>query len=416
VTPPPRNARATLTQLVAVAVGISFLTVAGRARVADPAPVHADRTQTAVLHVLDEAVRSLGSPSAEYRRVLTAAIAELGADAGGAATAELRAFLDRAPEIGADFQCNAEFVRRRARKAVVRLREQLAGGPPRPIEPEVCYATPAALDFTRASTGETTVDIYGFDLDTVELQLALVNTDGFVDVTTALRRSSHYHLVADIRPGMVPLSAAARSLAVFWGHVIRFSVPIVQASTHLCPSVIETVPQGLSAAYARSLNARAFSGEATIDVSLEYSSNKLEAIICVVTDDTSISGCTTAFLYTTDSDSEIEAVLGPARGQIHLTGRERGAVKGPNSGPVQQWFRPGDPGRGPELDETSVAARFDQIQLVSTRDEACISPIVYGEGKRTTSFDPRVREALDRQLRPVDPRILALRPQFAPAR
>ena len=214
--------------------------------------------------------------------------------------------------------CNSEFLRRRARKTLQRLRERLAGENPRPVEPEVCYATPAALDLGRVLASGGTVDIYGFDLDHVQVQFDVVNADGFVDITTALRRVSHDHLIADIRPGAVPLSAASRSLAVVWGHVIRYPVPIVHDTTRLCPSTLETIPRGTMVTYARSANATAFSGEVSVDVSLEYSSNKLEALICVVAVDTSISGCTTAFLHTTDADSEIEGLRHGPQPATHL--------------------------------------------------------------------------------------------------
>jgi len=84
--------------------------------------------------------------------------------------------------------------------------------------------------------------------------------------------------------------------------------------------------------------------------------------------------------------------------------------------PPGTLFFPGDPGRGPDCDDASVAAQLDEIQLVSTKDDACVSPITYLEARRFTTFDPRARRALDRQLQHVDSRILKLRPQFAPPR
>jgi hypothetical protein len=42
--------------------------------------------------------------------------------------------------------------------------------------------------------------------------------------------------------------------------------------------------------------------------------------------------------------------------------------------------------------------------------------VTYLEAKRTTRFDSRTRGLLDEQLKAVDPRILKLRPRFAPSR
>jgi len=57
--------------------------------------------------------------------------------------------------------------------------------------------------------------------------------------------------------------------------------------------------------------------------------------------------------------------------------------------------------------------RLNEIQLVSTEDEACVSPLAYLEAKRTTVLDPVTRQSLDPQLKRIDPAILKLRPRSA---
>jgi len=58
-----------------------------------------------------------------------------------------------------------------------------------------------------------------------------------------------------------------------------------------------------------------------------------------------------------------------------------------------------------------VTAQLNDIRLVSSEGEGCISPIAYLEAKRTTRLTPETRRALDPQLESVD---LTLRPRFAP--
>jgi hypothetical protein len=61
-----------------------------------------------------------------------------------------------------------------------------------------------------------------------------------------------------------------------------------------------------------------------------------------------------------------------------------------------------------------VAARLNEIRLVSVEGEWCVSPMAYLEAKRTTVLDAATRRSLDPQLKRIDPAILKLRPRFAP--
>jgi len=60
-----------------------------------------------------------------------------------------------------------------------------------------------------------------------------------------------------------------------------------------------------------------------------------------------------------------------------------------------------------------VAARLNEIRLVSVEGEWCVSPTAYLEAMRTTVLDPATRQSLDPQLKKIDPAILKLRPRFA---
>ena len=82
--------------------------------------------------------------------------------------------------------------------------------------------------------------------------------------------------------------------------------------------------------------------------------------------------------------------------------RTRDVQNGRPQGPVQQWAFSGFMPRGPEGGDISVTARLNEIRLVSTEDQPCVSPLPYLEAKRTTVVNPVTRQSLDRQLRRVD--------------
>ena len=384
-----------------------------------------DRTRTDAVLILDEAIHLLGDPSSDYRKVLLDAVAALPGNAQGEVSGEIHRFLSRVPPTGSEFRCTTDFVRLRARQSLWRLRETLLDEKPAPVRPAVCYAAPFALDLTQLQTAETLLDIYGFDFDTASLQMVLVTSDGYQDVTSALVRAAHYHLAFKVGHGAALIAAKSQSLGLAWGHLIRHSIPLIQPTTRLCSSRVETVP-GKTISYAPpSISGdRLLAGPPTklwAHALLDYSNNKLEATICMAAaaergrGDTVFSGCTVEFLYTTDPDRLIDGVLGGLSSHISYARGQRAVGvndEGPR-GPVREWAFAGLRSTSFESGKASVRARLNEIAVVSSEDDGCISPIAYLEAKRTTVLNPLTRQTLDRQLEGIDPAMLQLRPRFA---
>jgi hypothetical protein len=385
-----------------------------------------DKALTVTLEVLDHAIHLLGDPSSNYRKVLLDAIAAFPSNADHKAEADIRTFLMRAPQPGGNFGCSVDFVRTRARKDLLRLRETLRNEYVPPVEPAVCYAAPFALDVTRAQTRGGWLDIYGYDFDRVTPEMVLVNREGgYQDVTAALVSRSHYHLALKLGDGAVRLSSESVSLGLTWGHLIHYSIAIIQPTSPLCSVRVETIPAGrtISNSPPRIAGER-FPGrpgtKVWADASLDYSSNKLEATICMAATDHAgrgavLSGCTVEFLYTTAPDRVIEAVFGALTSQVsYVRGNQTSDVKnGRVHSPVRQWAFGGFQPSGLDGGEISVTVRLDEIRLVSTEGEGCVSPMAYLEAQRTTVLDAVTRQSLDPQLRRIDPAILKLRPRFA---
>jgi len=368
-------------------------------------------TLTDTLRVLDRAIYRLGDPSSNYRTVLLDTITALPANADDAVRVDVRMFLARAPQPGSDFKCSLDFVRTRARLALRRIRDTLRQDYVGPVEPAVCYATPYALDVTSALTEGRWLDIYGYDFDRVTPAMILVGRDGYRDVTKALVAKSHLHLALRLGDSTVPVAPDSMSLGLTWRHVIHHSVAIVRPTSSLCAARVETIPAGRTISYSppRIRRGEFPAGPATAvraDATLDYSSNKLEATICMAaanrTGEAVFSGCSVEFLHTTDPDWLIEAVFGAPSSQV---GRPRG--------PVERWAVTGvqraDPGGG----DISVTARLHEITFVAVEDERCVSPLACVEARRTRVLGPSITRSLDPQLERIDPALSMLRPRFA---
>jgi hypothetical protein len=395
-------------------------TVASRSGQSEP---RSDQEVVRRFQVLDKAIHRLAAPGAEVRRVLRDADVELPGARDDRTRVGIQAFLARMPSERNGFICGEEFLRRQASKAMWRLRDGLADVALDPVEPAVCYASPFGIDATTVADVPV-VDVYGIDLDTAPLQLVLVTRTGYQDVTSALVIRSPSHVV--IRLGGFAISETSQSLDLAWGHLIRYSVPILHPRTQMCASRVETLPGDRSVSY-QPFAANGIGNAATkatgvwADAVLDYADNKLEATLCVTipedrTDAKRIGGCTVAFLYTTDPDRVIDGIFGALDSLIATDGRrsfERGAIAG-QSGPVRRWIFSGF-GPGHEKVDVGVTARLKPVQLVSTEGRDCVAPIAYMETKRTTMLSAATKRALDAQTRSVDPAILGLRPRFAPS-
>jgi hypothetical protein len=374
-----------------------------------------DTTLTDTLRVLDHAIHRLGDPSSDYRTVLRDAVTSFPGKADDTPAADVRTFLARAPEPGSDFRCSVDFVRARARQALLRLRDALRHEYVAPLQPAVCYTFPYALELTQARrTGW--LDIYGYDFDRVAPEMVLVTRDGYRDVTAALVVRSHYHLAFKLGDDAAPWSSESVSLGLTWGHVIHHSIALVQPTSPLCSLRVERIPAGRTISYGVPWRPGA---TVWADATLDYSSNKLEATICVAAafpagDDTSFSGCMVDFLHTTDPGWEIEAVLGELTSRAtDARGTRTSEARNGRQGPVSQWvFRRPEPD-GLERGDMSVTARLREARLVAIETGECVSPLAYIEARRTAALESATRQALDPQLLRIDRAVLELRPRFS---
>jgi len=391
--------------------------------VAEVSEAAVDHTLTKSVLALERAINALASPSADHRKILHHILATLPSNSQEFLKNDLTTFLRRAPDAGADFKCSAEFLRYKARQELMRLRDTLLNDNPQPAHPQFCYAVPYALDATRPLGP---IEIYGYDFDREPLQMLLMNTYGFRDVTFALKQHTHYHLTLDLRTHGVTLSPDNQSLALAWGHLIRHSIPLIQPTTSLCPSRVEEIPAGKEIAYEPLLIDRhgSFRGaQARIwaNAALDYQSNVVDATLCMTAVERSkhrraVSGCGVEYVYTSEPDRLIEWASGELQARTSYSHSKDGSgtPDGARGGPVAQWIFSGFDGNAAAGTEPQVRIRLRRIRVVSTKTDGCVSAIVYSEARRMNALGPGSIRRLASQLKRVDPSILKLRPRFAP--
>jgi hypothetical protein len=371
--------------------------------------------------VLDNAIGALSKPGANYSQILQRAMATLPAESQEVVRRDITRFLARAPAAGKDFKCGADFLRHRARQELLRLKDVLLEMGPQPLAPQVCYAIPFVVDLSRSSQ---IVDIYGFDLDQVPLEMVLLGRDGFQDVSFALTRKTHYHLTFDVDKQVLEGAPNRHILGLAWGHLIHYAIPLIQKATDLCDSRIEEIPVktiDYSPRRIRNGGIPALSKPRIWgDIALDHESNKVDATFCIAATrqdggDT-YSGCGSEYVYTSEPERVIERVIGQLQSDIVFSQGKRAVVvrKGAQSGPVRQWTFAGFGGESGPGTKPQMTIQLRGLRVVSSATENCVSAIAYSEAKQANQLSRRTIERLDPQLGRIHPAILKLRPRFAP--
>jgi hypothetical protein len=401
-----------------VSIGVLALSALAGARSA--VPVAESRAMAAIdvqaIGTLDRAIDALSVTSADARVVLRQTLGAL-PPSESAATRGVEAVLARVPPPEIAFPCGTAFLRSRAWKELVRLREELLGSAPPPVEPEACYATPFAVDAARPGT----IEIYGVDFDRVVVEMFLVSDGQFSDVSAGLTRQTHYHLTFDPKSGGIPFGSGSQFLGLAWGHLIHYSIPIVHPKSALCRSQVELVtpPESVDIAL------DALAGGATTSrfrvrasMTLEFMGNGANASVCASaqatsSDSVAYSGCANRFLFTIDPDRTIDGIFENAEDRIAFVTsvNSKRVEHGDSHGPVLEWAV------GPQLKDVepplfSVALRT--LHVVSSENLGCVSPVAYSEAKRQHAIGPDTMRALDVQLARMPREVRAMRPPFAP--
>jgi hypothetical protein len=402
-------------------MGVLIVVFAYTNILADVTASPTDQTLSDSVVVLESAINALVGPHAEYRKILQHVTTSLPADSHVFIKNDITTFLRRVPAAEADFKCSPDFVRFRARKELLRLRDTLLNDNPQPARPQFCYAVPYALDVLRPVNS---IEIYGYDFDREPLQVLLMNDYGFRDVTFTLVQRTHYHLTLEFHKNRVTLSPHDRMLALVMGHLIHHAIPIIQTKTPLCSSRFEELRSGREITYQPLLihHEGAFNGiGATVlaNAALDYRSNIVDITICVTAVEqkehqNAVSGCGVQFIYSTDSDRAIEWVFGELEAGTSYNNGMNGMRAGARGSPITEWkFTGFDAWNACIEPELSILLR--SLQVVSSTSDGCISAIAYMEAKRANALSVATIRRMAPQLQQIEPAILKLRPRFAPA-
>src|SRR5690606_17636602 len=126
------------------------------------------------------------------------------------------------------------FIGVRVRQALIRLRARLLHQPIPPVEPALCAVVPGAIDMALEPNRRTKLEFFGYDFDTTPIKVTLHNTDGTVDVSDDLDRTTHYHMTLNLGANGVPLSSKSNRITLEWEGKVISSIAVIQPETPVC--------------------------------------------------------------------------------------------------------------------------------------------------------------------------------------
>lgn len=238
------------------------------------------------IHSLDNAIAKLAEESADWRVVVTNLEKEISADVQSTIRTEVQDIARNTILLaGAEFRCNAEFMRIRLRRELTHLRNSLAVSlnallarttisvpllPEESPEPFICSVAPSGVDMSLEPERRTKIDIYGFDLRSRPISVGITGygifqakapvsakmfstmmrtraravmpakvivTEAFEllqpatiitkDISNALSIISDFHAVLDLTESGADIPPTAREIVLSWDNQIRSEIPIL---------------------------------------------------------------------------------------------------------------------------------------------------------------------------------------------
>ncbi|MDX2283382.1 MAG: hypothetical protein NW241_04435 [Bacteroidia bacterium] len=345
----------------------------------------ADDLINEVLPVLDGAIESLNTASADWQVVLQNTVGQLTDEAQSTIRNEVNDLLVRGvASVGTEFRCNADFLRIRVRQGLIRIKTRLLGGSMPPLEPQLCEVVPLAVDMNLPPERRNKIEFYGYDFDSSNVQVFLVNGASEINVSQFLDRPTHYHLTLNLAGNGVALGPGSNRFILRWNGRNIQSVAILQPTVKICEtSTVNPMPSPVSLTnLPRHTNGdREYNGngpDVHATVTLVNQGDRVEARVYMrasetKSDWTRASETKTFTIYTAPSGKVIEKILSPAFAEFSYRDSNGNLDEFPGGGPVASWKFMGDGGGDDAGVHTRVEVTLSRLQLELKDNQDCVS-------------------------------------------
>lgn len=344
-----------------------------------------EETTDKTVAVLDEAIVDLADESADWQIILQDTISELTDETQQTIRNDITNLLRRAPAtIGTEFRCDVDFVRKRVRQDLIRIRASLLGIGMEPKEPTFCSVIPLAVDAALVPNDLNLLEFYGYDFDTTPVQVVMRNGNQDVDVSRFLDKPTHYHMTLNLGANGVNLSPGSQRFVLRWNDQEISTIAIIQPATPVCEArVVEFKPSPVSFVPPRTRGDREYDGNGprvNANVELNYTSSSISALVTMSAEETksdwtTASGSRTFNLFTPEPGWKIQQIIGEVNSSFNYIDNSHSDDVFAGNGPVATYTFSGDKKGDDAGVHTSVKVNFNQLSVELVQDGDCVSPL-----------------------------------------
>ncbi|MBA4852986.1 hypothetical protein [Emticicia sp. BO119] len=236
-------------KLIAASVFVFFIVGCGLKRtIQDTAQDLTNNTAA----LIDDAIDEITHESESWQATLQELSDKLTDEAQSTIRTEVENLATRTiAAAGSEIRCNVDFLGARVIQALQRIKAELLKKPVPERNPAICQVIPTAIDMNLTPNRRNKVDISGYDFDNQPLKLYMISsTNQITDVTYAINRLSHYHLVLNLGSNGVMLNETSSRLVLEYKNSQLSSIAVTQPVIPDCkeeeisfsPDVITFVP------------------------------------------------------------------------------------------------------------------------------------------------------------------------------
>jgi hypothetical protein len=336
--------------------------------------------------IMDGAIASLADESADWQIVVQDAINQLTDEAHTFLRNDLNNLLQRAPaNVGTEFKCSVDFLRKRVRQELIYIKAKFLGLEVPDKEPSLCTVVPLAVDASFVPDDLRLVEFYGYDFDTVPVEVLLRSGGQDQDVSRFLDRPTPYHLTLNLGANGVQLSSTSERFILRWKGETISTIGILQPGVPICGTKhVDFRPDSLSFVPSHTRGDREYAGngpDVTVAVALSHTQTGVSAEVSMTAaevggDHTTASGSETFSLnYVPEPGWVISQILSTTESQFDYRDDDTNDDVYPGSGPVASYTFIGDT-KGDDVGETGVKIEFvPNVTVELTENTNCVSPL-----------------------------------------
>lgn len=285
---------------------------------------------------------------------------------------------------GAELRCNVDFLSARVVQGLQRIKANLLGQAPPPRVPAFCSVIPTAVDMNLTPNRRTKIDIVGYDFDNQPLKLFLLSGTQKIDMTSALNRLTHYHMVINLGSNGILLNAASNRLVLEYNNQEFSSIPITQPQIPDCieeeitfdPSEITFTPRHTRGDKEYDGNGPRVTASARISVE----GNEIKARISMKAEETKSDWTTaestdTYTIYVAPSNRKIVSITSDTfTDQTYIDSNHTADVFEQGSGELIKRFRfMGDTDGDDAGTRTNVKVTFNRVRIKLKQVGNCVN-------------------------------------------